>query len=332
MYKASLKECCGAAALLALIFAQGCARRGATAGGAAHDAHHSAPAMSHGPSPSAAAASNPAAPSLPDDPAPQGMVLVKGGAFRMGTDDDLPFEGPAHEVTVKSFWIDRREVTVAEFAAFVEATGYRTEAEQFGWAGVFDPRAGEWQKSDGADWRRPDGPGSAAKPQEPVTQVSWADAVAYARWAKKRLPTEAEWEYAARGGLAAKKYAWGDELKPGGKDAGNWWQGHFPTRNTGEDGFPGRAPVGSFAPNGYGLYDMSGNVWEWVADWFGERYYEASPRQDPAGPAGGAERVIRGGSWMCSLNYCQGFRVAARSHSAPDSGLNNLGFRCVRDA
>ncbi len=227
--------------------------------------------------------------------------------------------------------MDKHEVTVGEFARFVKATGYKTEGERFGWGGVFDPEAGTWTKGDGADWRRPEGPGKPARPDEPVTQVSYADAVAYAEWAGKRLPTEAEWEYAARGGVPDQTYIWGDALRPKGKAVANWWQGTFPSRNTEEDGYLVRAPAGKFAPNGYGLYDMAGNVWEWCADWFGEDYYGQSPPANPAGPAGGEERVIRGGSWLCSENYCQGYRSAARSRSAPDSGLNNLGFRCVRD-
>ena len=259
-----------------------------------------------------------------------GMVLVAGGTFRMGS-EEMPDESPSHGVAVNSFWIDRHEVTVGEFARFVEATGYRTEAEQFGWSGVFDSATGRWEKRDAASWRRPEGTGSSPQTNEPVTQVSFADASRYARWAGKRLPTEAEWEYAARGGAAGKRYAWGDELRPGGKPAANWWQGEFPGRNTGEDGFHGRAPVASFAPNGYGLHDMGGNVWEWCADWYAAGYYSASPAADPRGPNAGAERVIRGGSWMCSETYCTNYRVAARGHTAPDSGLNNLGFRCARD-
>jgi len=258
------------------------------------------------------------------------MALVKGGTFRMGS-DEMPDESPVHEATVNSFWLDRYEVTVGEFARFVEATGYQTEAERFGWSGVFDSASGEWQRRDGANWRHPEGTDRSPAANEPVTQVSFADASRYARWAGKRLPTEAEWEYAARGGAAGKRYAWGDELRPGGKPAANWWQGEFPRRNTVEDGFPGRAPVGSFAPNGYGLHDMGGNVWEWCADWYGASYYSASVAANPPGPHTGAERVIRGGSWMCSENYCSNYRVAARGHTAPDSGLNNLGFRCARD-
>ncbi len=263
---------------------------------------------------------------------PKGMVFIKAGTFIMGTNEGFPYEGPAHEVAVKSYWMDRCEVTVAEFARFVNATHYKTEAEKFGWSGVFDIKLGEWKKADGADWRHPDGSQSVARPDEPVTQVSWNDAAAYAKWANKRLPTEAEFEYAAAGGRSGMRYSWGNELRPGGKNAANWWQGIFPDHNTGEDGYAGRAPVGKFPPNAIGLYDIAGNVWEWCADWFDETYYVASPRQDPRGPARGKERVIRGGSWMCSENYCRGYRVAARSHSAPDSGLNNLGFRCAREA
>jgi formylglycine-generating enzyme required for sulfatase activity len=275
----------------------------------------------------------PAPPQVSAAPAagPEDMIFVAGGTFMMGS-EAMPNELPVHRVEVRPFWIDAHEVTVAEFAAFVAATGYRTEAERFGWTAVFDPRLGEWTKGDGADWRRPDGPGSAeAAPNEPVTQVSWNDAAAYAQWVGKRLPTEAEWEFAARGGLEGKPYAWGDELRPGGKPVANWWQGVFPGPNTAEDGYARRAPVGSFPPNGYGLYDMGGNVWEWCADWYGENYYAVSPPAGPRGPAAGLERAIRGGSWMCSENYCSNYRVAARSHATPDSAMNNLGFRCVRD-
>jgi formylglycine-generating enzyme required for sulfatase activity len=261
------------------------------------------------------------------------MALIKGGTFSMGADKEMPDEAPAHEVSVDAFWMDRREVSVEEFSKFVAATGYQTDAERFGWSGVFKRETGEWERVDGADWRRPEGPDStAAAPDEPVCQVSWHDAEAYARWMGKRLPTEAEWEYAARGGLARKRYAWGDELRPGGHPVANWWQGRFPERDTGEDGFKGRAPVGSFAPNGYGLFDVAGNVWEWCADWYAGDYYEASARNNPMGPGAGDERVIRGGSWMCAENFCSNYRVASRSHAAPDSGLDNLGFRCARDA
>lgn len=259
------------------------------------------------------------------------MVLITGGTFSMGTSTGHPYEGPAHDVSVRSFWMDAREVTVKDFARFVKATGHKTEAERYGWSGVFDVGSAEWTKIDGADWRHPEGPKSTAAEDEPVTQVSWNDAAEYAAWAGKRLPTEAEWEFAARGGLQGRAYAWGDRLMPRGRHEANTWQGDFPRRNTGEDGYLRRAPVARFAPNGYGVYDMAGNVWEWCVDWFDGGYYSRSPRVDPRGPATGGERVIRGGSWMCSENYCTGYRVAARSHATPDSGLNNLGFRCARD-
>lgn len=248
----------------------------------------------------------------------------------MGTNDGMPFEAPVHAVEISPFFIDEHEVTVAEFAKFVEATGYRTEAERFGWSGVFDFETGEWTSVDGANWRFPEGGKTAAKPNEPVCQISWNDANEYAKWAGKRLPTEAEFEFAARGGLVGKTYAWGDELKPGGKALANWWQGTFPTRNLVEDGFLGRAPVKNFAGNGYGLYDMTGNVWEWCSDNFAEDAYAKSEKLDPKGPSSGSERVIRGGSFLCAENFCSNYRVAGRSRSAPDSGLNNLGFRCVR--
>lgn len=261
----------------------------------------------------------------------QDQIFIKGGTFLMGSSEGHPEEGPPHEVSVEPFWIDRDEVTVGEFDAFVRATGYKTEAERFGWSGVFNVETAEWGKVDGANWRHPEGPASNANPQEPVTQVSWNDAVEYAQWAVKRLPTEAEWEFAARGGLGRQPYAWGSELRPEGRVVANWWQGHFPTRNTVEDGFVRRAPVGTFPPNGYGLRDVAGNVWEWCADWFSEEYYANAPRRNPRGPSSGSERVMRGGSWMCSENYCSRYRVAARSHATPDTGLNNLGFRCARD-
>ena len=193
----------------------------------------------------------------------------------------------------------------------------------------------EWTKSDGADWRHPDGPKSEAKPDEPVCQVSWNDAGAFAKWAGKRLPTESEWEFAARGGLAGKAFAWGDESRPQGKLLANWWQGVFPERNSAEDGYLRRAPIGKFPANGYGLSDMVGNVWEWCDDWYADDYYRRSPRDKPRGPEKSSidppERVLRGGSWLCADNYCTNYRPAARMHSTPDTGLNNLGFRCVRD-
>jgi len=265
------------------------------------------------------------------DNAPAGMVLIKGGTFQMGTDDGMPLEGPVHTVDLPPFYIDEHEVTVAEFSEFVKATHCKTDAEKYGWSGVFDFGSGEWKRVDGANWMHPEGGNVEAKPDEPVSQISWNDANEYAKWAGKRLPTEAEFEFAARGGLVGKKYSWGDDLKPNGKPVANWWQGTFPIKNTVEDGFLSRAPVKSFPPNGYGLYDITGNVWEWCSDRFAEDYYESSPKQDPKGPEIGNERVIRGGSFLCAENYCSNYRVAGRSHSEPDSGLDNLGFRCVRD-
>ena len=268
----------------------------------------------------------------PSSSAEHDMVQIPSGTFRMGTNTGLPHEAPAHDVTLRSFLIEKHPVTVAQFSAFAKATGYKTDAEKFGWSGVFDLKSGEWTKLDGADWRHPDGPTSQASADEPVTQVSWNDAVAYAKWAGKRLPTEAEFEFAARGGLAGKTYAWGDELRPGGKIMANYWQGTFPDHNTVEDGYLERSPVGSFPPNGYGLYDMTGNVWEWCADWYAADYCANGSKENPAGPAVGAERVLRGGSFLCAENFCTNYRVTGRMHATPDSGLNNTGFRCARDA
>ncbi|MDQ3819013.1 MAG: formylglycine-generating enzyme family protein [Acidobacteriota bacterium] len=310
--------------VLILLAMQGCQRTYSTRDSSQSPAKTNQPASVL--SPVEAGANDPAATTKRD-----GMVLIRGGKFVMGTDDGMPYEAPAHEVSVKSFWIDEHEVTVADFARFVAATGYKTDAEKFGWSGVFNLKKGEWERVDGANWRHPEGPKSNALPDEPVCQVSWGDAQAYAKWANKRLPTEAEWEFAARGGLVGKKYSWGDDLRPNGKPVANWWQGNFPEKNTGEDGFIGRAPVESFPPNGYGLYDMTGNVWEWCADWYADDYYRKAAGNNPAGPESGEERVIKGGSYLCAENFCTNYRVAARSHATPDSGLNNLGFRCVRD-
>ena len=242
-------------------------------------------------------------------------VPLPGGTFTMGTDRGLPTEGPARRVTVRAFLIDRCEVTNGQFAEFVAATGHRTEAERQGWSGVFDPARKSWVPTPGADWRHPEGPRSsiAARQDHPVVHVSWDDAAAYARWAGGRLPTEAEWEYAARGGREGEEYPWGD-TSPGEAPTANIWQGTFPERDLGTDGYRGVAPGARFPANGYGLFDMAGNVWEWTADAF-------SP----------GEKAIRGGSWTCSAHYCAGYRVAARQKSPPDSGLNNLGFRTVAD-
>jgi formylglycine-generating enzyme required for sulfatase activity len=294
---------------------------------------------------------------------PEGMVWVPGGDFWMG-DDSHPDSLPLHRVHVDGFWMDRTEVTSAQFARFVEATGYVTVAEkkpdprQFPdappdklhpFSAVFTPpkcpcelddHLQWWKAVAGADWRHPEGPDSNLDGREshPVVHVCWNDAVAYAKWAGKRLPTEAEWEFAARGGLDRKRYVWGDELTPGGKWQANIWQGHFPNENNAEDGFRGTAPVGSFPANGFGLYDMSGNVWEWCADWYRPDYYEHSPSRNPAGPAdsydplepGTPKRVQRGGSFLCTDQYCTGYLPGARGKGDVEGGSSNVGFRCVR--
>ena len=266
-----------------------------------------------------------------------GMVELAGGVFQMGTDYASGFEadgeGPVRTVTVDPFWMDKTAVTVGEFGRFVEATGYKTEAEGFGWSFCFRSDAAEqhvvgvpwWGKVEGVTWR--DAPGS----EYPVVHVSWNDAVAYATWAGKRLPTEAEWEYAARGGLEQKLYAWGDELTPGGKHMANIWQGNFPTENTAEDGYAKTAPADAFPPNGYGLYNMSGNTWEWCADWFHASWHVTATTGNPTGPPAGTARVMRGGSFLCHDSYCNRYRVAARTQNTPDSSAENIGFRCVRD-
>lgn len=278
------------------------------------------------------------------------MVALPGGRFLMGTDDGVGFaadgEGPARPVTVGPFLIDPVAVTNARFAAFVERTGYVTEAERFGWSYVFggflpsDLRSGAprppgapwWCGVEAATWRQPEGPGSTTDGREehPVIHVSWNDATAFCEWAGARLPTEAEWEFAARGGLEQRTYPWGDQLRPRGQHRCNIWQGRFPDVNTGEDGFVGTAPVTAFEPNGYGLYNMAGNVWEWCADWW-TTSFGRKPQVDPKGPASGSARVMRGGSYLCHASYCNRYRVAARTHNTPDSSTGNLGFRCVRD-
>ena len=265
---------------------------------------------------------------------PEGMVLVSGGSFRMGVNGSpWDYEGPVHEVTVKSFFIDRTEVTNRQFAEFVKATKYVSVAEKYGWSGVFDWKTGHWAKRDRAQWRTPEGDGTSIQGRDdfPVVQVCHEDAEAYAAWAGKRLPTEAEWEYAARGGPTNTKYPWGDELNPAGKYLANYWQGPFPKKDEGSDGFHGIAPVAQFPPNSIGLFDVGGNVWEMVHDRFSDTYYSASPAQNPQGPADGDQFVIRGGSFLCAENWCQGYRVAARNFNDGISATPHMGFRCVRD-
>jgi len=262
-----------------------------------------------------------------------GMVRIEGGEFLMGTDRGMPFEGPIHRVVLDSFWMDETEVTNAQFEKFIEATGHVTTAEELGDSGVFFPGATAWDLVKGADWRHPEGPDTSIdeRMDHPVYHVSWMDANAYCEWRGGRLPSEAEYEYAARGGLDDAAFAWGDDFNPKGEFRANTWQGYFPDHDEVKDGFPGVAPVKSFPANGYGLYDITGNVWEWTNDWFDAEYYRKSPTKNPRGPSSGVQRVQRGGSWLCSVNFCQGYRVASRMQTEPDSGLNNLGFRCVVD-
>ena len=281
-----------------------------------------------------------------------GLIALPGGTFLMGTDDAEGFpadgEGPIRAVTLRPFALARHAVTVAEFAAFVAATGYVTEAERFGWSFVFHrfvPRARRgvvrgsagpapwWLAVDGACWSAPAGPGSttAGRQDHPVVHISWNDAASYCTWAGGRLPTEAEWEYAARGGLAGKRYPWGNDLIPGGKHRMNVWQGTFPDRDTAADGHAGTAPVDAYRPNGHGLYNMCGNVWEWCADWFSPDWHIDGPRVDPAGPPTGHAKATRGGSYLCHASYCNRYRVAARSANTPDSATGNTGFRLAAD-
>ncbi len=278
-----------------------------------------------------------------------GMVHLTGGDFLMGTDDPTfpsDGEGPVREVTLPPFWIEPFAVTNAQFAEFVEETGYQTEAERFGWSYVFygflpqgfPPTKGVaqapwWRQVFGAYWHRPEGPQSSIDERlnHPVVHASWNDAVAYANWAGKRLPTEAEWEFAARGGLEQATYPWGDRLVPNKKHRCNIWQGTFPTSNTVKDGHAGTAPVDAFEPNGYGLYNMTGNTWEWCADWWSAEHPQ-EPIVNPLGPAEGQGKVTKGGSYLCHASYCNRYRVAARTQNTPDSSTGHMGFRLVRDA
>jgi formylglycine-generating enzyme required for sulfatase activity len=269
----------------------------------------------------------------------------------MGTDYSEAFlddgEGPVRPIALDPFSIDCFPVTNERFAEFVAATGYRTDAERFGWSFVFwlhipkkrfrelveDTVAATpwWCKVPGAYWRCPEGPGSDTRKrsEHPVVHASWNDAEAFSRWAGLRLPTEAEWEYAARGGLEQKLYPWGDKLRAGGEHQCNIWQGTFPTVDTGEDGFTGTCPVDAFPPNGYGVYSVAGNAWDWCADWFGTEH-SAAGTHNPRGPEAGSARVMKGGSFLCHKSYCNRYRVAARSANTPNSSSSNVSFRCAR--
>lgn len=280
----------------------------------------------------------------------ENMVRLPGGEFLMGTNDKDQIkgdgEGPVRKVQLKPFRMDRYAVTNAQFKEFVEETGYRTDAERFGWSFVFYLLASEnvkrtvrnvvqqtpwWLQVWGANWRHPKGPDSSIQDRlhHPVVHISWNDAQAYCDWSGKRLPTEAEWEYAARGGLIQKKYPWGNKLTYKGKHNCNIWQGVFPTKNTGKDGFIGTAPVDQFSPNGYGLYNTVGNVWEWCKDWFSIKPLDEEGGMDPVGPKSGEGKVIKGGSYLCHKSYCNRYRVAARSQNTVDSSTGHMGFRCA---
>ncbi|GIP36971.1 hypothetical protein J31TS4_02510 [Paenibacillus sp. J31TS4] len=283
----------------------------------------------------------------------EGMVLIPAGEFLMGNNFrqyGFPKDGeePVHKVKLDAFYLDTTAVTNAQFREFVQATKYKTEAERFGWSFVFRqfvqpsdyhrvisrvPGTSWWIGMYDAYWYCPEGPSSTIEDRldHPVVHVTWNDAKAYAKWAGKRLPTEAEWEYAARGGLEQQLFPWGNELTPDGKHMCNIWQGVFPEKNTARDGFLGTAPAKWYDPNGYGLYQVSGNVWEWTADWFSPTYYEESPEYAPQGPAKGERRSMRGGSYLCHKSYCNRYRVAARNSNTPDTSAGNIGFRCAAD-
>jgi len=300
------------------------------------------------------------------------MAQIPGGTFWMGTTNDAMVDArPWHQVAISKFWIDKNVVTNTEFRAFVTATGYVTTAERVPIAKDFPGAAPEnlvagsavfsapsrpialndplawWKYVQGASWRYPQGPGSdlSGRDNHPVVQVSWYDATAYCQWRGQRLPTEAEFEFAARGGRDKNRFAWGNELRPGGRWMANIWQGHFPDGNAGEDGFVATSPVASFPANGYGLFDMAGNVWEWVSDWYRPDYYLAvaagnSVVVNPQGPTDSfdpsepsiAKRVMRGGSFLCTAHYCSGYEVGARGKGAPDTGTSHIGFRCARSS
>jgi formylglycine-generating enzyme required for sulfatase activity len=282
---------------------------------------------------------------------PRPSIALPGGTFLMGTNYRNAFpadgEGPIRPVSLSPFTVDTHPVTNRDFTAFVSATNYLTESEHFQWSFVFwahlpPDRLGElvedtvaaapwWCKVTGASWQHPEGPGSHINDRlhHPVVHVSWNDAVAYAAWASQSLPSEAQWEYAARGGLEQKLYPWGDELTPNGKHLCNIWQGEFPRIDTAEDGFAGACPVDSFPPNPFGIYSITGNVWEWCSDWF-HTVFTTAKQHNPTGPATGQTKVMKGGSFLCHASYCNRYRVAARTSNTPDSAASNIGFRCVK--
>ncbi|KAM7335294.1 hypothetical protein ACRRTK_005771 [Alexandromys fortis] len=282
------------------------------------------------------------APGLASGPRPLAltkMVPIPAGVFTMGTDDPQirqDGEAPARRVTVDAFYMDAYEVSNADFEKFVNSTGYLTEAEKFGDSFVFEGMLSEQVKAhihQALGYVEPAALStkySEQRPNHPVLHVSWNDAVAYCTWAGKRLPTEAEWEYSCRGGLQNRLFPWGNKLQPKGQHYANLWQGEFPVANTGDDGFQGTAPVDAFPPNGYGLYNIVGNAWEWTSDWW-TVHHSVEEAHNPKGPTSGKDRVKKGGSYMCHKSYCYRYRCAARSQNTPDSSASNLGFRCAAD-
>lgn len=281
------------------------------------------------------------------------MARITAGCFDMGSDGPDTVlgdgEGPVRKVELSRFAIGPVAVTNRQFTEFVDDTGHVTDAERFGWSFVFQgfvtsqaevigsvAAAPWWVAVRGAWWREPEGLGSSIEVREnhPVVHVSWNDAVAYCNWAGTRLPTEAEWEKAARGGLEGARFPWGDELLVDGERQCNIWQGRFPVENSGEDGYPGTAPVDAYQPNGFGLFNASGNVWEWCADWWSTDWHRQDrpeTRIDPKGPGSGSAKVMRGGSYLCHDSYCNRYRVSARTSSAPDSSASHTGFRPATD-
>lgn len=290
-------------------------------------------------------------PSGPASAPDHDFVDIPGGAFIMGTNEDYRYpgdgEGPAREITLDAFRIAKHSVSNAQFAAFIDDTGYQTETEQYEWSFVShlllpddfpETRAVEatpwWRQVYGANWAHPAGPQSDLEglADHPVVHVTWNDAQAYCAWAGVRLATEAEWEMAARGGLVQQRFVWGNEFAPAGQTMCNIFEGKFPVENTAEDGYIGTSPGDAFPPNGFGLHDMAGNVWEWNNDWFNTEFHANGPRTDPQGPPSGQAKVMRGGSYMCHDSYCHRYRVSARSSNTPDSSAGNLGFRVASDA